>query len=269
MICAKLLISSLDCKASLQGLLPVLTKKKGDPDSYQPLYRFLGRLGGSAESILPELLDAVPSSALEELLLGVVAAYEDPLVRQINSALAAHEIAKSFSAERLLMERDTTTGSYHLMLGGININYGTLLDNEIVMKKAESLIDGIFDRYSDSTAGQLFSLVARKALQKTANVGKIANWLIHNPMDRRCVQLLEMETVKKPLLQQAERALHQTGVCVTLEDAVFSFDQAAQPETHLPENRGIFDSAWLSLESKRAAVDAFVTYIEKHLKEAQ
>ena len=86
-------------------------------------------------------------------------------------------------------------------------------------------------------------------------------------MDRRCVQLLEMDAGKRPLLTQVEKSLRQAGIHVSLEDAEFSFGVCPASQLTPPEHRGIFESKEISHESKCAAVNAFAAYLKAHLRE--
>lgn len=267
MIIAKLSFADLDCKTSLKGLVPDLVRAKADSSSSQPFYRFLGRMGSRGEGILLGLIDAMPEQALEEILMAVINAYEAPLVRQINRTLLAHEVADSFSVERLTVQRDAETRKIHLLLNGVNVNYASLVDNETVLQKAETLIDGFLDRHTGSAAGQVISLLARTALRKGAKAAHIVNWLAHHPMDRRCVQLLEMDAVKRPLLTQVEKSLRQAGIHVSLENAEFSFGVAPAGQPTPPESLDIFESKEISHESKRAAANAFAAYLKAQLRE--
>ena len=267
MIIAKLSFADLDCKTSLKGLVPELVRLKADASSSQPFYRFLGRMGSHGEGILLGLIDAMPEQALEEILMAVINAYEAPLVRQINRTLLAHEVADSFSVERLTVQRDAETRKIHLLLNGVNVNYASLVDNETVLQKAETLIDGFLDRHTGSAAGQVMSLLARTALRKGAKAVHIVNWLAHHPMDRRCVQLLEMDSVKRPLLTQVEKSLRQAGIHVSLEDAEFSFGVAHAGQPSATESLDIFESKEISHESKRAAANAFAAYLKAQLRE--
>ena len=264
MINANITLSQIDYVSSFQNLIPKIAAAKGDPESHQPLFRFLGKMGDKASVIFLEIIQAIPEQYLDEILLWLLEEYKPQLIQQTNAFFQQDPLMKSIAFKGFKVEKGLEYRQHAFTLENIMVNYGLLISkmNPQERQEVEIYTEQEYQKEQEPNGTIRLPIWVKNAAKRAVSIAAV---IAHNPIDRQCVTVLEKPWVKKILLSQLTAAMESEGIYMTLDNITFSYtnDSADTPATvHKPDLMAGND---LSAEAKHCFADAFSNVIKKHL----
>lgn len=264
MINANISLSQIDYVSSFQNLIPKYAAAKGDAESHQPLFRFLGKMGDKASVIFLEIIQSVPEQYLDEMLFGLLEEYKPQLIQQTNAFFQQDPLMKSIKYRGLEVEIGSEYRQCTLSLENIMVNYGLLISrmNPQELQEAKIYAEQEYQKEEEPNGKKRLSGWMKNAAKRAVS---IAADIAHNPIDRQCVILLEKPWVKKILLSQLTASIESAGIYMTLENITFRYTNDLVDTPATGNKPDLMAGDFLSTEAKHCFAEAFSNVIKKHL----
>lgn len=248
MIETDILFSGIDYSATIENIAPRIVGHLGDAQSENPFRRFLGRMGDQSSMLLIESMNRLPYEHQERTLMRIMQCFDAAIAKQINASLQQYELTRDIAVNGFDVGEDAQTGKSVLRLCGLSVAYDKMLRNptiremagaalpaydDAIRDKAEALLGRLEETTSIEmttlkSAAKRFSLSRLKDHVKGAadnNLVSLGAKLLHNPIDRRCVQILEMEKCKRAVIERTEAALKAFGIAEILAKSAVSISE--------------------------------------------
>lgn len=261
MINARMDISHIDYEKSLANLFPAGMKKCSEIENPGMAVRFLKKMGESSMTAALGIMNLMTQKGKGELLCALVNLYRLEIQTALAAYLKENELGKNVRLGDIFLFQDLE-GHLALSVYDIKINYSGLADNAQVQNKIKDIAGNMV-----GNAGSMISKIGwlkEAAADGAGLAAKAAAKLAPDEVEKLGISVLEKPQNKKKLLAWMDKILAEKGLCLTLEDCIFSQEQSPKEQhTNVLE----IEKVGFSEELEEELMNAVVRYLKVLLKE--
>lgn len=255
MLNAKITIASINYEETFRNLLPSTLEKCRAMESKNLIIRLMQKLDDASAVALSGMLSFLPRESCDELLCIMVRLFGGELAERLNQTLQEHEVGRNLAINAFSLVQEPERGII-LALDGIEVDYGSLLQSVQEQKAA----DGITGGSTGKTAGRLIGALMKKTVDVVSKIPP-------QQLESKGLYLLELDWVKKKLVEMAQKSLYKKGIVLELEDIIFypCEENGLESETHEKEGQGAGKKLELSPELEETLLDAMAAWMKSLL----
>lgn len=222
MINVKIVVSEIDYEKSFANLFPIAIKKCSEIEKPNMAVRFLLKMGNTSMTAALGLMNQMSEKGKGALLCSLVNLYRGEIQAALKTFLEQNEFGKNINFGDIFLEQDAA-GRLALYGYDIKVNYSGLVDNSMVQDKIKDITGNIV-----GGLGSKIGWLKEAAADSAGFAAKAAAGLAPGKVEKIGISMLEKPENKKKLMAWAAQTLADKGICLTLEDCVFTQELNAE-----------------------------------------
>lgn len=217
MISIYIKVREIDYEKTAEFLLPVALEKWRDEGI---LCRFFQVLGSAALPILIGIMAGLSPKEKSELLYFLVYRYENELNFTVSKIIKDNSLEKIISIDKIKM--DIQEGIMILAVGGICINYKSLIHNESVKSQIMSIADKLPANFPGGIG------IKKLMLEAIIMIIDILSTMVPNQVEKQIISLVQKDDSRKSLVEFLMQSLKEKGVYIDIVDVLI--EQVSESE---------------------------------------
>lgn len=215
MIHAKIIISEINYEKSFANLYPDGMKRLNEIEEPNRAVRFLKKMGDVSMAAALGVMDQMTEKGKGELLCALGNLYHEEIQAALKSYLEKNELGKNVQFGNIFLTQDSA--GYLALFGyDIKVNYSGLAENAKVQDKIKDIAGNMVSGISK------ISWLKEAAADGAGFAAKAAAKIAPDEIEKLGISILEKPENKKKLLSWAAQVLSEKGLCLKLENCVFS-----------------------------------------------
>lgn len=253
MINVSIVVSEIDYEKSFANLFPIAIKKCNEIEKPNRVIRFLQKMGNASMAAALGVMNRMTERGKGDLLCSLVNLYRGEIQATLKTFLDQNEFGKNVEFGDIFLEQDAA-GRLALYGYDIKVNYSGLADNAMVQDKIKGITGNIV-----GGLGSKIGWLKEAAADGVGFAAKAAAGLAPGKIEKIGISILEKPENKKKLIAWISQILAERGVCLTLENCVFTqeLNSATWSADILEKDRKVFTE-----ELEEELMDAVVKYLK-------
>lgn len=262
MISVKITIKEIHYEKSFESLFPMGMQKLQKVDDPNLSIRFLLKMGHASMTAVLGILELMNEKSKGEILCNLVNLYCPEIQSALNILLQKDDLGKNIAIGDIYMAQET--GGRLIFIGrDIKVNYDRLAKNDTVKQKIGEFAN---EAVKKSIIGKIDLL--QKAVANGAGIAaEVAAGIAPKEVEKKILSVMNKDENKWKLLRMAEQVLAEKGLCLILEDAVFTQEDSSALQAVPAQETGKERKFEMSAELEEELLDTVARYLKMLLKE--